>query len=93
MIKTLILSGALHPTLGSHHSHGKISVFIIYSLIDPTVNFQHGSRAVLLHEGCSQVPLSGAVSPNSISGRRNSPKCQFPTISTLFIKTPKTRRN
>jgi hypothetical protein len=35
MIKALILSGALHPTLGSHHSHGKISVFIIYSLIDP----------------------------------------------------------
>jgi hypothetical protein len=35
MIKTLILSGALHPTLGSHHSHGKISVLIIYSLIDP----------------------------------------------------------
>ncbi len=35
MIKTLILSGAFHPTLGSNHSHGKIGVFIVYSLIDP----------------------------------------------------------
>jgi hypothetical protein len=94
MIKTLILSGALHATLGLHHSHGKINVFIIYSLIDPLSIFNMVSERSFFMKAVHKCLFQEqSLLIQFLVGGILLNECQFPTISTPFIKTSKPRRN